>query len=63
MTQSKSGVSFGTYLSAVKGILAKDFGMAVSARAVDKAAHDHKAGVTPHRCAAAIARASRPKPP
>ena len=62
MTQDHNSVSFGAYLAAVKGILCRDFGLAVSASAVTKAAADHKAGIPPHRCAASIARSLGPKP-
>ena len=61
MTQDHNSVSFGDYLAAVKGILCRDFGLAVSASAVTKAAADHKAGISPHRCAAAIALSRGPK--
>jgi hypothetical protein len=62
MTQDHNSVSFETYLAAVKGILCRDFRLAVSASAVTKAAADHKAGIPPHRCAASIARSRGPKP-
>jgi hypothetical protein len=62
MTQDHNSVSFGAYLAAVKGILCRDFGLAVSASAVTKATADHKAGVPAYRCAAAIARSCGPKP-
>ena len=62
MTQDHNSVSYGVYLAAVKGILCRDFRLAVSASAVTKAAGDHKAGIAPHRCAASIARSRGPKP-
>jgi hypothetical protein len=62
MIQDNNSVSFGAYLAAVKGILCRDFGLAVSGSAVTKAADDHKAGIPPYRCAAAIARSRGPKP-
>jgi hypothetical protein len=62
MTQDCNSVSFGDYLLAVKVVLARDFGLAAGSTAVTKAAADHKAGIPPHRCAAAIARDRGPKP-
>jgi len=62
MTQDHNSVSFEAYLAAVKGILCRDFGLAVSASAMIKAAADYKAAISPHRCAAAIARSRGPKP-
>jgi hypothetical protein len=62
MTQDHNSVSFGDYLAAVKGILCRDFGLAVAPSAVTNAVADHKAGIPPHRCAASIARNRGPKP-